>query len=125
MKFTHRLAYYIFGLTMGFFLVAFIFNKRGQDFCYLPNCRVLKDIRAKGVTVSKEAQATLNEKWVTMDDIQKTLEDGNVDFDKSNKPNPGGGKIYIIEGTTTKDQPIILEFVNHSERAILKGIKKQ
>lgn len=125
MKFTHRLAYYIFGLTLGFFLVAFIFNKRGQDFCYLPNCRVLKDIRAKGVTVSKEAQATLNEKWVTMDDIQKTLEDGNVDFDKSNKPNPGGGKVYIIEGITLKDQPIILEFVNHSERAILKGIKKQ
>ena len=125
MKFTHRLAYYIFGLTLGFFLVAFIFNKRGQDFCYLPNCRVLKDIRAKGVTVSKEAQATLNEKWVTMDDIQKTIQDGNVDFDKSNKPNPGGGKIYIIEGITTKDQPIILEFVNHSERAILKGIKKR
>lgn len=125
MKFKYRLAYYIFGLTLGFFLVAFIFNKRGQDFCYMPNCRVLKDIRAKGITVSKEAQATINEKWVTMDDIQNTLQNGNVDFDKSNKLNPGGGKIYIIEGRTAKDEPIILEFVNHSERAILKGIKKQ
>ena len=125
MKFKYRLAYYIFGLTLGFFLVAFIFNKRGQDFCYMPNCRVLKDIRAKGVTVSKEAQATLNEKWVTMDDIQFTLQNGNVDFDKSNKPNPAGGKIYIIEGRTAKDEPIILEFLNYSERAILKGIKKQ
>lgn len=125
MKFKYRLAYYIFGLTLGFFLVAFIFNKRGQDFCYMPNCRVLKDIRAKGITVSKEAQATINEKWVTMDDIQNTLQNGNVDFDKSNKLNPGGGKIYMIEGRTAKDEPIILEFVNHSERAILKGIKKQ
>jgi hypothetical protein len=125
MKFKQRLAYYIFGLTLGFFLVAFIFNKRGQDFCYLPNCRVLKDFQAKGLTISKEAQATLDEKWVTMEDVKNSLENGNVDFDKSNKPNPGGGKIYILESRTTKDEPIILEIINHSDRAILKDIKKQ
>ena len=90
----------------------------------MPNCRVLKDIRSKGITVSKEAQATLNEKWVTMDDIQNTLKNGDVDFSKSNKINPGGGKIYIIEGRTLKNQPIVLEIVNKSERAILKDVKK-
>jgi len=125
MKFTHRLAYYIFGLTLGFFLVAFIFNKRGQDFCYLPNCRVLKDFQSKGLTISKEAQNTINEKWVTMNDIKNSLNNGNVDFSKSNKPNPGGGKIYILESVTAKNEPIILEIINHSDRAILKDIKKQ
>lgn len=125
MKLKHRIAYYIFGLTLGFFLVAFIFNKRGQDFCYLPNCRVLKDFKTKGLTISKEAQAKIDEKWITMQDLQNSLENGNVDFSKSNKPNPGGGKIYVIETITAKNEPVILEIVNHSDRAILKDIKKQ
>ena len=125
MKFTHRLAYYIFGLTLGFFLVAFIFNKRGQDFCYLPNCRVLKDFQSKGLTISKEAQHTIDEKWVSIDDIKNSLENGNIDFSKSNKPNPGGGKIYILESVTSKNEPIILEIINHSDKAVLKDIKKK
>lgn len=125
MKLKHRIAYYIFGLTLGFFLVAFIFNKRGQDFCYLPNCRVLKDFKTKGLTISKEAQAKINEKWVTMEDIKNSLENGNVDFSKSNKPNPGGGKIYILESTTAKNEVVIFEIINHTDRAILKDIKKQ
>ncbi|MFD2602981.1 DUF4258 domain-containing protein [Flavobacterium suzhouense] len=125
MKLKHRIAYYIFGLTLGFFLVAFIFNKRGQDFCYLPNCRVLKDFKTKGLTISKEAQAKINEKWVTMEDIKNSLENGNVDFSKSNKLNPGGGKIYVIETITAKNEPVIFEIINHTDRAILKDIKKQ
>jgi hypothetical protein len=125
MKLKHRIAYYIFGLTLGFFLVAFIFNKRGQDFCYLPNCRVLKDFKAKGLTISPEAQNKLDEKWVTMEDIKNSLENGNVDFSKSNKPNPGGGKLYILETVTAKNEPVILEIVNHSDKAVLKDIKKQ
>ena len=125
MKFKYRLAYYLFGLTLGAFLVSFIFNKRGQDFCYLPNCRVLKDFRTKGLVISKEAQSTINEKWVTMDDIKNSLENGDVDFSKSKKPNPGGGKIYVIESRTAKNEPIILEVISRSDKAILKTIKKQ
>ena len=125
MKFKHRLAYYLFGLTMGGFLVVFIFNKRGQDFCYLPNCRVLKDLRTKGLIMSKEAQAKLNEKWVTKEDLQNSLEHGDVDFSKSNKPAEGGGKLYVVEGRTAKDEAIILEVVNHTDKAVLRDIKKQ
>ncbi|MES2486494.1 MAG: DUF4258 domain-containing protein [Bacteroidota bacterium] len=125
MKFKHRLAYYLFGLCLGGFLVAFIFTGRGQDFCYLPNCRVLKSIRTKGFTVSKEAQAKFNEKWVTSDDIKKTLEFGDIDFDKSNKQQKGGGKLYIIEGRNAKNEPITIEVINFENRAVLKDIKKQ
>jgi len=124
MKFVHRLAYYIFGIFIGSLFLLFIFKNKKTEFCYMPNCRVLKDIRTKGITVSKEAQAVLNEKVVTMDDIHNTLKYGDVDFSKSNKINPGGGKIYIIEGRTLKNQPIVLEVVNKSERAILKNVKK-
>ena len=125
MKFKHRLAYYLFGLTMGGFLVVFIFNKRGQDFCYLPNCRVLKDLRTKGLIMSKEAQTKLNEKWVTKEDLQNSLEHGDVDFSKSNKLAEGGGKLYVVEGRTAKDEAIILEVVNHTDKAVLRDIKKQ
>ena len=125
MKLKHRLAYYLFGLTMGGFFVVFIFNKRGQDFCYLPNCRVLKDLRTKGLVMSKEAQAKLDAKWVTKDDLQKSLEHGDVDFSQSNKPAEGGGKLYVVEGRTAKDEAIILEVVNYTDKAVLRDIKKQ
>ena len=125
MKLKHRLAYYLFGLTMGGFLVVFIFNKRGQDFCYLPNCRVLKDLRTKGLIMSEEAQAKLDAKWVTKEDLQKSLEYGDVDFSQSNKPAEGGGKLYVVEGRTAKDEAIILEVVNYTDKAVLRDIKKQ
>ena len=124
MKFKHRLAYYIFGLALGGFLVAFIFQGRGQDFCYLPNCRVLKDLRAKGLVISPEAQQKLDKKWVTLDDVRKCTEFGDVDFSKS-KTKYKGGTVYVIEGKNTKNEPIVVEMVNYSNRALLKDIKKQ
>ncbi|WP_294825172.1 DUF4258 domain-containing protein [uncultured Flavobacterium sp.] len=125
MKFAHRLAYYLLGVLIGGVFLVFIFKEKRTEFCYLPNCRVLKDIRAKGLNVSKEAEATLAQKWVTMEDVKMSLQYGDVDFSKSNKPNPGGGKLYIIEGKTAKDQPIVIEVVNFSDKAVLKGIKKE
>jgi hypothetical protein len=125
MKFTHRLAYYMLGVLIGGMFLLFIFKNKRTEFCYMPNCRVLKSIREKGIIVSKEAQKTLDEKWVTMSDVENSLENGDVDFGKSNKPNAGGGKIYVIEAVTAKNEPIIVEIVNHSDRAILKDIKKQ
>lgn len=125
MKLQHRLAYYLFGLAMGGFVVVFIFNKRDQSFCYLPNCRVLKNIRSKGLVISKEANATLKEGWVTQDDVNKTLEYGDVDFDKSNKPSGRGGKLYVIEGENSKGETFILEVANSEDRALLIDVKKQ
>ena len=125
MKLQHRLAYYLFGLAMGGFVVVFIFNKRDQSFCYLPNCRVLKNIRSKGLTISPEARATLKEGWVTQDDVNKTLEFGDVDFSKSNKPSGRGGKLYVIEGKNTKGEPIIVEVANSEDRSLLLDVKKQ
>lgn len=125
MKIQHRLAYYLFGLMMGAFVVVFIFNKRGQDFCYMPNCRVLKNIRSKGLTISKEANQTLKEGWVTQEDIKNTLEYGDVDFSKSNKPSGKGGKLYVVEGKNAKGEPITVEVANSEERALLIAVKKQ
>src|SRR5690606_32139249 len=122
MRFKHRLAYYLFGLTMGAFVVIFIFNKRGQDFCYLPNCRVLKDIRTKGWVPSPEVQKHFDDNFVTQEDIKSSLQYGDVDFSRSKKPLQGGGKLYIIEGKTAKNEPIEIEVVNFSDHAVIKDI---
>ncbi|MCG2611704.1 DUF4258 domain-containing protein [Flavobacterium sp. SM15] len=124
MKFAHRLAYYLFGLLLGGMFLVFFFQKKKTEFCYMPNCRVLKDLRSKPLEISKEAQSKLNEKWVTMEDIKACLENGDVDFSKSNQP-LDNGKLYIIEGKNTKNEDIIVEMVNKSERVMLKDIKKQ
>lgn len=76
------------------------------------------------MVISNEAQKKLDEKWVTIDDIKKCTEYGDVDFSRSNKKYKGG-KIYIIEGKNTNNEPIEVEMVNYDNRVLLKDIKKQ
>jgi hypothetical protein len=125
MKFKHRLAYYLFGLCLGGFLVAFIFTGRGQDFCYLPNCRVLKNISSKGILYSEEAKSKISASLATKEDIKKCLKYGDVDFDKSNLTHTGGGKTYIIEGRNFKGEDIILNITNYENKAVLEDINKK
>lgn len=128
MKFQFRLAYYIFGLFLGgVFVMWFLKAKatdRGVEFCYLPNCRVLKDLRSKSLVIDSLAQHSLDEKWVTIDDIRKSLTYGDVDFEKSNEPYRKG-KIYIIEGKTSKNEDITITMVNYPTKVLLEKIEKK
>jgi hypothetical protein len=128
MKFKFKLAYYLIGLMLGvYFVTQFLQSKAeasGVEFCYFPNCRVLQDIRKKPFDIDSVAQATLDEKWVNLDDIKNTLKYGDVDFSKSNKPYKRG-KLYIIEGKTSQNQAITLSVINFENRAVLENIKKE
>lgn len=123
MKFVHRLAYYLFGVLIGAMFLMFFFKNKRTEFCYLPNCRVLKNIRSKGITYSPQAEKKLAEKWVTIDDIRNVTEHGDVDFSRSNEK-AEGGKLYIIDGKTLKDEPVELEVVNYETKVLLRDIKK-
>lgn len=123
MTFKFRFAYYMFGFIIGIFFVTLIFSGKDTRCNYFPNARVLNDLRTKPFQYSKEAAVILTQKWVDTIDIKNTLQYGDVDFDRSNKIFQGG-KLYTIEGKTTKNQPIILEIINYPEKAILKDIKK-
>ncbi|KAF2518734.1 DUF4258 domain-containing protein [Flavobacterium salilacus subsp. salilacus] len=123
MNFKYRLAYFLFGLMIGVMFLMFFLGNKKTEFCYLPNCRVLKNIRSKGMTISPEAQKKLDEKWITMDDIKSCTEDGDVDFSRS-KEKYKGGTIYIVEGENTKGEPIEVEFVNYENKVLLKDVKK-
>lgn len=127
MKFSIRLAYYLGGLLLGtVFVIYFLQAKaesRNVSFCYLPNCRVLKDLRSKPLEVAPKADSIFEEKWVNLDDIKKTMEFGDVDFSISNKP-LNGGKVYFIEGKNTKGEAITVTMVNHEKKVVLTDIKK-
>ncbi|MDP2159135.1 MAG: DUF4258 domain-containing protein [Flavobacterium sp.] len=128
MKFYQRLAFFLFGLLLGvIFLIYFLGAKaesRGVTFCYLPNCRVLKDIRSKPFQYSDEAKTILSEKWIDSTDVKNTLTYGDVDFGKSNIK-VGNGKLYVVKGKTKDNTPIILTVINYESKAVLKEIEKK
>lgn len=121
MKFSQRLAYYLLGLLIGGTIVYYFFDVKDTQFCYLPNCRVLKDLRSKPLTISDKAQISFDNALVNMNDIKACLTYGDVDFDKSNKYEEGG-KLYIIEGQNTKKEPITVEMINYSEKVTIKDV---
>ncbi|MGW9686185.1 DUF4258 domain-containing protein [Flagellimonas sp. 2504JD1-5] len=104
MAFLRRLGWYLVGLSIGIiFLIFFLKKKSGEsgiEFCYFPNCRVLKDMRSKPMVFSEEfnqAKDTLL--------IKSFLTDGDIDFGKSD----------------TKSEPCKTYFVSYE----LKTLKVQ
>lgn len=128
MNLRYRLAFYLFGLMVGIIFVYYFMTKKaeasGVEFCYMPNCRVLQDLRSKPLTIDEVAAKKLDEKWVTLEDIKRSLEYGDVDFSKSNKPFEKG-KLYVIEGKTVSNEDIIISMINYEDKAVLKDIVKE
>lgn len=121
MKFYQRFAYYLVGLVIGCFFVALVLSGKDTRCNYFPNARVLNDLRNKPFQYSIEASRKLSEDWIDTVDIKNTLTYGDVDFDKSNVTYEKG-KIYIIEGQTTKNDTITLRVINYKNKAVLEDI---
>jgi hypothetical protein len=123
MKFYQRFAYYSMGLIIGMAFLFMFLNGKEMSCSYFPNARVLKDLRSKPFYYSDESEIKLNQKWLDTSDILKTLTYGDVIFSKSNIPE-GSGKLYIVEGKNSKNEPITLEVINYSDKVVLKDIIK-
>lgn len=123
MRLRYRFAYYLIGFTFGLFFVTAMFMGKDTRCNYFPNARVLNDLRNKPFAYSDEASAILGQGWIDSTDIKNSLTYGDVDFDQSNVQ-VGSGKRYIIEGKTVKNQVVLLEVINYSDKAILKDISK-
>ncbi|NUY79869.1 DUF4258 domain-containing protein [Flavobacterium sp. MAH-1] len=123
MKFYARFAYYIFGFAIGIFFVSMMWSQKGVSCNYFPNARVLNDIRQKPFYYSTQADSTFAQGWIDKNDIKYVLTKGDVDFSKSNV-SVKGGKLYVISGETTKNQAVVLEVVNGSDKALLRKIEK-
>ncbi|SHG32799.1 DUF4258 domain-containing protein [Flagellimonas flava] len=98
MAFLRRLGWYLVGLSIGIvFLVFFLKKKSGEngiEFCYFPNCRVLKDMRSKPLVFDDGLPSEFRDTLL----IRSFLEDGDIDFGKSDtKSEPC--KVYYIQKT--------------------------
>ena len=121
-----RLAYYILGLFIGGLFLKFVLDYtggKGMDFTYLPNARVLKNIRNKPFDYSNDAKQKIQSKLISIDDIKYILTEGDVDFDLSKKPMQGG-KLYVVKGETVNGIPFILQIINRENKALLLEITK-
>lgn len=87
MAFLKRLGWYLVGLSIGLVFLVFFLKKKTQDtgleFCYLPNCRVLKDLRSKPLTLSEKALAQMEADQLDTLFVKSFFRDGDVDFKKS------------------------------------------
>ena len=74
MSFNKRLIYYLFGFTIGCFITYFIINQKNTEFNYLPNQRVLNDLKKK--------KWSFDESFMNIDTI-KILDKSKIIFSES------------------------------------------
>jgi len=125
MNFINRLAYYLLGILIGTLFLVFFFKGKfaGKDmsFCYLPNCRVLKDLRSKPFYYSDIASEKIEQGLLDTIEIREIFRHGNIDFSKSNIPMENG-KYYLIKGKTNKEEVVFVEVINYQNKVVLKDI---
>ncbi|HUH52370.1 MAG TPA: hypothetical protein VLZ11_09730 [Flavobacterium sp.] len=125
MKFVNRLALFLLGLLVGvLFLIFFFkgkFGDREMSFCYLPNCRALKDMRSKPFYYSDQASQKMKQGLLDTVQLKDIFKNGDVHFKKSNIPMEGG-KYYLIEGKLDGKKTIFVEVINTPEKITLRDI---
>ncbi len=124
MAFLKRLGFFLFGLSIGLvFLTVFLKKKSeetGTQFCYFPNCRTLKDIRSKPLSYSETIDKLVQNNQLDSLDISSFLQNGDVDFGKSEtKTTPC--KTYYIEGTVDK-KSATLKVKNCLDKAVVESL---
>lgn len=86
-SFFKRLGFYLFGLSIGIVFLAFFFKKKteetGVSFCYLPNCRTLKDMRSKPISYSDRIAEMLKNQELDTLEINAFFTEGDVNFSSS------------------------------------------
>lgn len=100
MNFIRRLGLYLIGFSIGSVFAVFIFKKKGAEFCYLPNCRVLKKLRSQALVISDSVRMQLmNNDSIAEAEIKNMFLHGDVDFSKSH-PDKEPCKDYVLNNET-------------------------
>ncbi|WP_108425579.1 hypothetical protein [Flagellimonas amoyensis] len=119
MGFLRRLGWYLVGLSIGIVFLVFFLKKKsggeGMDFCYFPNCRVLKDMRSKPISFGDAVPEAYRDTLM----VKSILADGNVDFRKSDtKAEPC--KVYYVSKKIA-DRNMELQIRNCQEGLIIQN----
>jgi hypothetical protein len=121
MTFKQRLPYFLGGLIIGIIVVLFIWGKKGTEFNYGPDARVLKDIRIKERVYSENALEIINTSKIDTSSISKILKSGVVDLWNKVKLDSCFYQ-YDIKGEKELKN-ITLTVINCDSTAIIKNIK--
>jgi hypothetical protein len=123
MAFIKRLGWYLVGVSIGLVFLAFILKKKsgeeGINFCYLPNCRVLKDIRSKTFSLANTNDTISFEKLD--DEVKNILLNGNIDFGRSETKSKSCKTYFIV----SENDSITMEIKNCPKKAIIEEISIQ
>ncbi|MEZ2414198.1 DUF4258 domain-containing protein [Muriicola sp. E247] len=125
MAFLKRLGFYLIGLTIGIIFLTFFLKKKtsetGTEFCYFPNCRVLKELRSKPLTYSANTEEMMDDMKIDTLTIQYLLREGDVNFSESDtKAQPC--KVFLVEGQIQEREASLL-FKNCDSTTILESIE--
>lgn len=97
MSFLKRFGWYLIGLSIGLVFLAIFLRKKseetGVEFCYMPNCRVLKALRSKPLELHPQVGSIKDSSA-----IRYLLLEGEVQFDLS-QPRAEPCGIYVITGS--------------------------
>jgi len=127
MNFLKRLGFYLVGMSIGIVFLTYFLKKKSAEtgvyFCYLPNCRTLKDIRSKPMYYSEEAKQKLLEYQLDSLDITYILTEGDVDFGRSDTKSVPC-KTYLVE-SERKEKEWVFTVKNCSNKATIQTISTQ
>ncbi|PRX55068.1 hypothetical protein [Flagellimonas meridianipacifica] len=123
MGFLRRLGWYLVGLSIGIIFLVFFFKKKSDEtdteFCYFPNCRVLKDMRSKPLVFGDNLEARFRDTVL----IRSFLQDGDIDFGRSDTESKPC-KTYVVKMKQAQDE-IQLIFKNCSGEVIVESKFKE
>ncbi|MEX0996024.1 MAG: hypothetical protein WDZ45_03120 [Flavobacteriaceae bacterium] len=122
MKFIHRLAYYLFGFSIGLIFLYFFLSKKEASCDYSPNARVKKNIRIKPKIYSEAVLLKFQKNNLDTSLVSVLLNKGKVDFSESNT-NLDICNIYTITGMV-ESKELKLKVENCPEEAIILSLSE-
>lgn len=123
MKFTQRLAFYLFGFSIGLIFLFFFLNKKGASCDYSPDARVKKNIRLKPKVYSEEILNDIQNKNLDTTYITLLLQSGDVDFGESDIKRDSCN-LYVIYGKVLEKQ-VRLEVANCPENVVILSLSEK
>ena len=111
---------YLIGFSLGLVFLAFFFKEKRTEFCYLPNCRVLKEIRSKELTFTPEIQLLIDNNTITLEDFKILFLEGDIDFSRSNT-NAKPCKNYLVNGKI-KGNPVEVALKNCANKIVVEKV---
>lgn len=127
MPFIKRLGFYLAGLSIGLVFLAFFLKKKsdetGVSFCYLPNCRVLKDLRSKTHEYASDLEQRIQNKELDTTGLAFVFEEGEINFKKS-EPRKEPCATYTLEGLLNTEE-VSISLSSCKDKVLIEKIEIQ